>query len=134
MWYNQTEVATKTELENVKGMIDVSARLVGTYSVNEASSYTIPISFDYLIVRTSYYEHSRGVYAMGGSQMVYITTDGSASAYGEAYSSYTSGNTTYSGYMINLLHFIVKNRTISFTYYDGTAKVRGVTIEAYKYQ
>lgn len=48
MWYNQTEVATKTELENVKGMIDVSARLVGT-TIAWGKKETISISepFDY---------------------------------------------------------------------------------------
>lgn len=48
MWYNQTEVATKAELENVKGMIEVSARLVRT-KIAWGATDTISISepFDY---------------------------------------------------------------------------------------
>ena len=48
MWYNQTEVATKMELEKVKGLIDVSARLIKT-KIAWGKTDTISISepFDY---------------------------------------------------------------------------------------
>lgn len=54
MWYNTTEVATKEELENVKGMIEVSARLIKTISGENTSSMQVP-SCDYIIVRYSEY-------------------------------------------------------------------------------
>ena len=57
MWYNQTEVATKEELENVKGLIDVSAKIV--YSTNikhRVDSVDIPVDYDYVIITVVSYE------------------------------------------------------------------------------
>lgn len=53
MWYNQTEVATKEELENVKGMIDVSARLVYSAKVDVSDAIPIPVEYDYAIITTT---------------------------------------------------------------------------------
>lgn len=134
MWYNQTEVATKEELENVKEMIEVSARLVGTYSANEVTSYTIPVSFDYLIVRTLYSESSKSYWTVG-AEMAHIVPGGSAILHGNVYSSWKEDGVEYTGYLLRMINFTVNNKTVSFASWGGGAqKVLGVTIEAYKYQ
>lgn len=49
MWYNKTEVATKEELENVKGMIEVSAKIVYSTEVpDKASAVSIPVEYNYV--------------------------------------------------------------------------------------
>ena len=127
MWYNQTEVATKTELEKVKGMIDVSARLVGTYLVNNTSSYTIPVDFDYCTIRSIYFDdiyygnntsrpYCRDNVNIVRNGQVYIITTIEHKGSGYTYTS-DSVVASSSGNVINF------NKVIFYG-----------TIEAYKYQ
>ena len=77
MWYNQTEVATKTELEKVKGMIDVSARLVKTIQLD--GSATQLVECDYAIICHSYgVQNSNNEVNAIHTERVYITPGGSA--------------------------------------------------------
>ena len=122
MWYNQTEVATKTELENVKGMIDVSARLVGVYGVDNTSSYTIPCDFDYIRVIFMYGDGN--LYA--GECIRFLTRNSSCTIYA-GYDLYTSD--------LRSTYITATLSSVGVLAYENTSsKIRLITIECYKYQ
>ena len=122
MWYNRTEVATKEELENVKGLIDVSARLVGVYELDNASSYPIPGDFDYIRVIFCYGNNND----YGGECVRFLTHNSSCTVYA-GYDLYT--NELRSNY------FTVTLSPDGVLAYENTSSVmRLITIECYKYQ
>ena len=122
MWYNQTEVATKTELENVKGMIDVGARLVGVYGLDNVSSYPIPGDFDY--IRIIFVYGNGNDYA--GECVRFLTRNSSCTVY--------TGYELYTGDLRSTYLTATLSSTGTLAFENTSLSARGVTIECYKYQ
>lgn len=122
MWYNKTEVATKTELENVKGMIEVSARLIKTILGQNTSSMQVP-SCDYIIVRYSEYLNNDS----GPADI--ITSDRYITPGGDADLVIIGSDRKLTHSVISLSSAYVLTSDIS-----NPAPLYSSTIECYKYQ
>ena len=130
MWYNQTEVATKTELEKVKGMIDVSARLVYSVAVPDGvDAVSIPVDYDYVIITTTFYNINYSNDTTVGSCYQYNVTvnkGGTAyipAVYAGSYNKPSHGHITAEA----LTREISFNTMIEYSFYTR------LTIVAYKY-
>lgn len=121
MWYNQTEVATKEELENVKGMIDVSARLVKTITLHDAETQLVEC--DYAIISSIEYVLSEGIVVTVYSERIYITPGGSA------YKHYTKNNDSSSIRLVLNTNYSLTADSTNVAY-----PLSGCMAECYKYQ
>lgn len=133
MWYNKTEVATKEELETVKGMIEVSARLIAVYGYDQSEN-TVDIScdFDYIKIICTYYRNISDTGRINQESIRYLIPGGICIIPG-------SSNTGEGfGFAYNKITLI--GHTLSF--YSSTrnnlnltteARMNNITIEVYKY-
>ena len=135
MWYNRTEVATKEELENVKGMIDVSARLVGVYGyASSETSVSISYNFDYIKIICQFDSDVADKGQMYQESIRYLTSGSECIIYG------ICGVDT-SGYKLSRIRAALNGHTLQFysspqysSNLTAEASVNNITIEAYKYQ
>lgn len=130
MWYNKTEIATKADLDKVKGMIDVSARLVHTVTVNGIRSLPITISYDYCVIKSIFY-NTMGTNSNSSTDSRIFTSElTTINLGGSAYLNALIENSS-SGYsqIHNIVQVSASASTITFS-----SNVYSVTVEYYKYQ
>ena len=131
MWYNQTEVATKEELENVKGMIDVSAKLVYSTAVNLAKELFLHTEYDYAIVTTSIYTMITGSdYTVSPGKFYQFNTivNKGGSANVPVMYAKTDGGVYYGNIMIT-----ASESKVEFEETVQSSQIIGTTLAAYKY-
>lgn len=123
-----TELITSDDLEDVKGMIDVSAKLVSTTTLNGTASLSVSVSYDYCVIKSITYNN------------IYLNSSTSSIMYRSELTTVSLDGTAY-------LNTLVANTSSGIVWVPSTEKVTvsastikfsknvyQITVEFYKYQ